>query len=90
MSVTSRWPIPLFELKKLSVKQDISQIAELYIFYSGNTKLYMPFGFNFDIRIPMLARYSGRRRIDMDPMQFCNVRDILNYGEQNSIGSTSI
>ena len=32
MSVTPRWPIPLSELKKHSVTQDISQIAELYIF----------------------------------------------------------
>ena len=53
----------------------------IYHFYSGNTKLDMPFWFKFDISIPMLARYNGLRRIDMDPVQFCNLRDISNYGK---------
>ena len=53
----------------------------IHHFYSGNTKLDMPFWFKFDISIPMLARYNGRRRIDMDPVQFCNLRDISYYGK---------
>ena len=51
----------------------------IYNIYSGNAKLSMPFWFNLDISIPMLAWYSGRRQIDMDPMKFCNPKDILFY-----------
>ena len=29
----------------------------------------------------MLARYNSRRRIDMDPVQFFNLRDISYYGK---------
>ena len=53
----------------------------IYNFYRGNAKLDMPFWFYFDISIPMLARYSGRRRIDMDSIQFGNLRGILYYGK---------
>ena len=44
--------------------------------------------------MPMLARYSDRRRIDMDPIQFCNLRDILCYGKffksNNGIGQLEV
>ena len=39
--------------------------------------LRLAWHYQFYINIPMLARYDGQRRIDIDPLQLCDLEGIL-------------
>ena len=71
--LSRRWDFVAEMMSTIRCRIDIS----LYI---GNGKLSMPFWYLLGASIPMLVRYSDRRRIDIDPVQFCDLGDILYNG----------